>query len=133
MFHFKKGEKINVWIKKLDGVFSQYIRNKYAVNGFVNCFTCYRLFPVKDMDCGHYISRMYKSLRYSEKNAHPQCRYCNRYLFGAMDEYAVNLQKKYGENILNELNKEKRKIKQFTIPELNQMIEYYKNKLKELT
>jgi len=133
MFHFKKGEKINSCIKKLDVVFSQYIRNKYAVNGFVNCFTCYRLFLAKDMDCGHYISRMYKSLRYSEKNAHPQCRYCNRYLFGAMDEYAIHLQKEYGKDILNELNKKKREIKQFTVPELNKMIENYKEKLKELT
>jgi len=127
-----KKTKTSFWIRKLDRIFSQYIRLKDSKNGYVKCFTCGKLCQIKNIDCGHYISRRYKSIRYSEKNSNPQCRYCNRYLFGAMDIYALNLQKKYGENILKELNKEKNRIKQFTIQELQDLTVLYKDKIDKL-
>ena len=42
-----------------------------------------------------------------------------------MDVYVLYLQKKYGKDILEKLAKEKRKIKQFTIQELQGIIKKY--------
>ena len=42
-----------------------------------------------------------------------------------MDEYALALQRKYGQDILVRLNAEKNKIKQFTVQELQMLIKEY--------
>lgn len=97
-------------LKKIaDEVFSLYIRNLYAKDGQVKCFTCSKVAPIKEMDNGHYVSRTCMYLRYSEKNCHPQCRYCNRYKEGNKDEYTLQLVRKYGTEVLEELNRWKHK------------------------
>ena len=42
-----------------------------------------------------------------------------------MDEYALALKKRYGEGILEELNALKHQIKQFTVNELEELIQNY--------
>ena len=79
----------------------------------------------KELQNGHYISRSVKSLRFDERNCHPQCVGCNIFKHGAMDEYALALQRKYGDDILKELNKLKNQSKRFTSAELNEMIKRY--------
>ena len=112
--------------KKLDIVFSIWVRNRDADwRGDVVCITCSRTFPWKEVDAGHYISRRHPSTRWHEKNVHAQCKGCNRYRGGAPDEYALALQRKYGENILQELNREKNKDKKWKIQELRNMITKY--------
>ena len=112
--------------KKADKVFSEYIRQKYADdNGFVYCFTCGTRKHWKQMQNSHYVSRSFNSLRYSEENCHPACAACNIWKHGNLDEYALRLQEKYGAGILKKLAKEKRKIKQFTVEELQTLIKYY--------
>ena len=93
-------------LKKIaDEVFSLYIRTFYAMNGLVPCFTCDRLFPIKEIDAGHYVSRTCGTLRYEPRNVHPQCVHCNRFCEGKKDIYALRLINKYGSGILEELNK----------------------------
>jgi hypothetical protein len=95
-------------VKMADRAFSNYIRLKYAdENGMIECFTCGERRSIKEMDCGHYVSRQHKSLRWDERNAHPQCWACNRFNEGRKDEYALRLIKKYGPDILNQLQVEK--------------------------
>ena len=118
--------------KKLDKVFSEYIRRKYANSvGEVQCITCGILRHWKDsMDAGHYIPRNHMATRYSEKNVHPQCRGCNRFGGGRYDVYALKLQEIYGKDILQELNSLKISIvKNFPYEE---KIEYYKKELAKL-
>lgn len=91
-----------------DEVFSLYIRNRDSKNGYNKCFTCDKELPIKELDAGHYISRINSNLRYFEKNVHVQCRYCNRYKEGMKDEYALRLIDKYGVGILEELNRWKK-------------------------
>lgn len=116
---------------KLDNIFSRYIRWSYAdKDGMVKCFTCSKVLPIKEMDNGHFVGRACLSLRYSEKNCHPQCRYCNRYAEGMKDVYALRLIEKYGPDVLVELNREKYKIvKNYPYQE---QIDLYKAKLDEL-
>jgi len=128
----KKPKKLSTLFKKLDTIYSKYIRLKYSKDGYVKCFTCDNVKLISEMDCGHFVGRSHKSTRYLEKNTHPQCRYCNRYREGEKDVYALRLQEKYGQGILEELNKEKNKIKRFTPDELLNLIEVYKKKIAQL-
>lgn len=70
--------------------------------------------------------------RYDEQNCNVQCIGCNMFKNGNMDEYALYLIKKYGENILVELNKKKQTIRQIRIPEYQELIKLYDAKVKEL-
>ena len=74
---------------------------------------------------GHYVSRGFNSLRYSERNTAAQCVGCNIFRKGNLDEYALRLRQKYGSDILEQLAAEKKKIKQFTIRELEEIIKKY--------
>ena len=64
-------------VKKLDQVFSLYVRNKYAKNGFCECITCGRKYPIKQIQCGHFMSRKNYSTRWELENVAPQCFGCN--------------------------------------------------------
>jgi hypothetical protein len=64
---------------KLDGVFSQWIRRRHATSeGFSVCVSCHAVKPWKEMQCGHYVSRMYLATRWDDRNAHVQCASCKR-------------------------------------------------------
>ncbi len=84
------------------------------------------------MQCGHYVSRVYSNLRYYEPNLRPQCYGCNIMRHGAMDEYAVNLERETL-GILEELNRWKRRgATPFTWTQLNAIIEDFKSKVESL-
>jgi hypothetical protein len=128
-----KKQTVSSLKKKLDKVFSEWIRNKYAnSDGYVICCTCGVRKYWKEMQNSHYISRSHNSTRYLEKNCHPACVGCNIFKSGNIPEYTLFLQKKYGNDIIKELVKESRKIKQFTCKELQEKIEEYKTKTREL-
>lgn len=61
---------------------------------------------------GHYESRRHLATRYSEENCHCQCVGCNVFGKGNMTVYAINLEKQYGQGILQKLKKETRKTTQ---------------------
>lgn len=112
--------------KKLDKAFSLYIRQKYADEfGMVKCYTCPSKKHWKEMQCGHFVSRRYHSLRFDERNCRPQCPGCNLFNQGAADEFALALTREYGPQILEELNREKRAIKKWTRLELENLIQTF--------
>ena len=124
---------VNKLIKKLDRVFSEYIRRlALTPQGYIRCFTCGAFITFRQADCGHYVGRECMSTRFYERNVAVQCHSCNRYAEGRKDIFAINLQKKYGQGILEELNRKKNEIKQWTAGELEEKIEDYKQKLKKL-
>ena len=118
-------------IKELDKVYSKYVRNKYAKNGMVECYTCGVIKPIKEMDCGHYISRRVMSTRWFEKNTKPQCRACNRFQEGNKPKFALHLKAEYGSGILEELDQISRILVKPTNDKLMAMIDYYKRELKK--
>lgn len=121
----KKKKSISQLKKQLDAIFSQYIR----LRDKNICFTCYK----QGNQAGHYISRRYNSLRYNEQNVNLQCVSCNIFRHGAMDRYAIELERKYGVGILQKLEQYKNFLKSFTREELEEKIAEYKNKIKHLT
>lgn len=120
-------------IKKLDTVFSQYIRLKYADNnGMVKCYTCGRYHHWKEMDAGHYISRRHYGTRWEERNVRPQCTACNIYNQGSADSFCRNLIKEYGVEVLDLLAVKKNNIFKLNSFTLNLLITEYKEKLKQI-
>lgn len=116
-------------VKKLDVIFSQYIRNKYAnKRGMVKCFTCDREYPIKNIQNGHFMSRKHYSTRWHEDNCRPQCYGCNVMQGGQQYIFAMKL----GKELSDEMYQLSREIVKFSNYDLEQMIEYYQKELKKL-
>jgi len=116
-------------IKKLDIVFSKYIRLSNADSrGMCTCVTCGKqaYFEKDQIDAGHFMSRRYMSVRYDERNVHPQCRYCNRMLAGNIYKYSLFL----GSELANDLYLKSKETVKFSSQELEEMIDEYTTKLK---
>tara|TARA_R100001463_G_C3402633_1_gene208203 strand:- start:19 stop:423 length:405 start_codon:yes stop_codon:yes gene_type:complete len=116
-------------IKRLDKIFSIYIRLKYSdKKGFVNCYTCgVKKYWEKDyMQCGHFISRRHIILRWSEFNCRPQCYGCNVMAQGRQYQFSINLNKEYGYDVAQELLIESKKTKKYTNDELIDLENRYK-------
>jgi hypothetical protein len=123
----KKTKSTNALLKKeLWVYFSQFIRQRDK--GI--CISCGKEDFWRKMDAGHYIPKTAGlSLYFDERNVNCQCTYCNRWMHGNLSRYAIALRKKYGENILEELDKERIKIKKISNEEYVSLIEMYKLKL----
>lgn len=78
------------------------------------------------MQAGHYVSRTHMSLFLDEINVNCQCVGCNMFKHGNLDEYAIALKKKYGDDILEWLHGRKQEIKKYSIPELVELTAKYK-------
>ena len=113
-------------IKKLDIVFSQYIRLKEADHhGMVTCFTCGKH---GGMQAGHFMSRKHYSSRWLEDNVKVQCISCNLYQQGNQYLFSVRL----GKELSEELYLQSKTIVKFTSDELQSMIDDYSEKVKKL-
>ena len=83
--------------KALDRVFSEYIRLRDSdEHGYCRCITCGGIYHWKDCDCGHFISRGKKAVRFEETNSHSQCRKCNRFRSGMWLEYEAAVNETHG-------------------------------------
>jgi hypothetical protein len=129
----KKLPTLSALEKKLDRVFSEYIRRKDADHGgTVDCCTCGKLFYWKEVDAGHFVKRQHRSIRWDERNVHPQCTRCNHFMGGRQDDYAQFVIKKYGQTVFDELMLLKYQTVKYTRADLMDMIELYQEKLSKL-
>lgn len=113
--------------------FSEYIRLKDKT-----CATC----TSAASQAGHYNHNTDKgsnpnlggnALWYCEKNVHGQCSACNLYKSGNLAEYALFLEDRYGDGILQELYTLRRTPKKWTIEELLEIETKYKALVDNLT
>lgn len=125
----KKSKSLSKLVKELDAVFSQWIRQKYAKNGLVKCVTCNLVKPIKEMQNGHYVSRVHRATRWDEENCHPQCVGCNMFKEGNKAQYTEYLLDEIGEERLRKLIKRGQEVRKFSGAELQQLIDSYKWKL----
>jgi len=117
-------------VKKLDTVFSQYIRLSNAdISGYCICVTCNKKFFWKEIQAGHFMSRKHYSTRWDERNVKPQCVACNVYRAGEQYKYSLYL----GNNLSKKLLEESRELRKFTNIELEEMIADYSERVKKLT
>ena len=117
-------------VKKLDTVFSQWVRLSNADNNKnCICITCNKVFSVKEIQAGHFMSRKHYSTRWDERNVFPQCCGCNVFRYGEQYKYSLYL----GNKLSKKLLEESRKIVKFTNVELEEMIQKYSQRLKKFT
>ena len=119
-------------IKKLDSVFSKYIRRKDSINGIAKCISCGVERSWKELQCGHFMSRSHYSTRWNELNVGVQCISCNIFKNGQQYLFSRYLDKTYGEGTSNELFLKSQKLAKFTTNEIEELIKKYKNLLDQL-
>src|SRR3990167_2325586 len=95
--------------RKADTLFSKFIRKRDCGDKTGKCCSCGAIITFEVADASHFVSRQYLATRYNERNVHASCRKCNRFLEGRKEEYALFLVRKYGIEILEELNRDKHK------------------------
>jgi hypothetical protein len=115
-------------VKKLDAVFSQYIRLSNAdKNGYCTCVTCGKKYHWKQIQAGHFMSRKHYSTRWLEDNVKTQCFSCNVMQFGLQYKFSKYL----GNNLSEELYNKSKEVVKFTTDELQDKITYYSEQVKK--
>jgi hypothetical protein len=111
-------------IIKLDKVFSEYIRRRYAKNDIATCVTCDKKDHWKKLQAGHFMSRKHYATRWDEDNVEVQCRACNVFRYGEQYLFAKHLGTKKADMLLQK----SRETVKFSDFEIQDMIETYKHK-----
>lgn len=121
-------------IKKLDKVFSKYIRLRDAMNGgMTRCISCGQIKPFEKMDCGHFFSRRHMSTRFDEDNCNSECSWCNRFNAEHLIGYRKNLIRKIGLQRFGMLEVKAYSTKKWSCFELQELIKYYTILTKKLS
>lgn len=118
-----KKQKRSALVKKLDRVFSLYVRKRDK--GV--CITCGAKGEPKYMQAGHYVSRGHYATRWDERNVHCQCMRCNVFLSGNYPLYSEKMIEKYGLEIIRELNRLGQTIAKYSNQDLENLIQKYEN------
>ena len=112
-------------IKKLDKVFSLYIRQRYAKNEIAQCFTCGKKDHYKRLQCGHFQSRKYYSTRWDEINCQVQCAGCNVFKYGEQFVFGKNLDMEFGEGCSESLFYKAKQITKYSTNDIKELITKY--------
>lgn len=112
-------------------VFNEYIRKRDKGKPCISCG------KVRELQAGHFYSvKMYDGLRFDELNCHGECVGCNGFDDMHLLSYAENLKERIGESAFNVLKLRAWNYKangyKWTRSELEELIEKFKNKIKEL-
>ncbi len=92
---------------RADEWFSRYIRCKYAFwsNGewFCRCYTCGTHKKIAEIQNGHWRRRGFKTTRFHEHDARPQCVKCNYHRSGEPEIFERNLIQELGQEKVEEI------------------------------
>ena len=131
---WKKAEKEKLktksdYLKEAQVVFNLFIRTR---DKGLPCISCDSVMT-KKINASHYFNaNNHHFVRFNEDNVHSSCEYCNQFLSGNLIEYRPRLIKKLGIDRLNELHLIARKTANYSIPELINIKQIYKEKLRVL-
>ena len=115
------------YVKIAQQVFNKYIRER---DKGLKCVSCNKK-PLKE-NAGHFFNaNNHWNVRFDEYNVHLQCEHCNTFLSGNLINYRDNLIKKIGIEEYNKLVDRAKVTRKFTVDELKEIINIYKNKLKK--
>ena len=110
---------------------SKYVRQKYSSDGYVRCYTCDTVRKTEEMQAGHAIQGRGNSVLFEIDGIRPQCYSCNVPQRGRLDIYIPRLIDDIGRQRYDELLAMKGKPRKFTVDELKQMEDKYKEKINE--
>ena len=116
------------YLKLTQQVFNKYIRLRDKDE---LCISCQK--PPKKQNAGHYFSSGgHSNVRFNEDNVHLQCEYCNTFLSGNLLNYQIEIEKRIGAEKLIELQAKAHFVKKWSIDELKELMQKYKQKIKQL-
>jgi len=120
-------------LKSVDTWFSKYIRLRDSdKDGFIWCISCGNPKHWTKADCGHFVKRQHKALRFNEMNGNAQCRTCNWLLQGNDIEFANGLDRKYGAGTADKLRALQNSTLHLGKFELKVIADHYRMKFNEL-
>ena len=129
----KKRMSISQLTKKLDTVFSLYIRLENANSkGMVKCFTCDNEHHYKAIQNGHFQSRRFMSTRFDPFNCAPQCYACNVGMSGMQYEFGKRIDLKYGQGMADLIVQKSKGVYKFDPEEMLEMIEFFAERVDKL-
>tara|TARA_R110000803_G_scaffold200219_3_gene264473 strand:+ start:527 stop:916 length:390 start_codon:yes stop_codon:yes gene_type:complete len=114
-------------VKKLDSLFSQYIRKKNAVDEIASCFTCGKSDHWKRLQNGHFQSRRHYSTRWDEINCQVQCAGCNVFKYGEQYVFGNKLDQRFGSGTAERLHIKAKQIVKLSDSDLEDLIKRYKD------
>ena len=124
-----KKQSISKLKKRLDTLVSQYVRrSRIEQDGLVPCFTCGIRKPWKEIQNGHFMSRIHINTRFdiaANGNCQPQCYRCNINLSGNQWNYARKLNERFGKGTAEEIEARSKIVLKLSAIE-------YKEKIKEI-
>ena len=119
------------WLNIAQKVFNTYIRIRDKALPCISCGT-----NKQDIQyhAGHfYAVGGYSNLRFDEDNVHKQCgNYCNKNLHGNLIAYSEQLPLRIGIERFEALKSRRGQVVHYSIPEIKEMIQHYKIKIKKL-
>lgn len=117
------------YIQLLQVQFNAFIRARDKDAGCISCGNT----NADVYAAGHFYPTTYQYLRFNEDNVHKQCnKYCNMMKRGNLLEYRPRLIEKIGLERVLMLDNTRHCTLQLSIPEIQEKIIYYKNKIKVL-
>ena len=119
--------------KLLDEEFSKFNRMSLADrNGLCTCFTCGKVVHWKDIDNGHFRGRRHLATRYDIDNCRPQCKPCNQFKDGKLEQFEDNLRREIGSVRVDTVIANSHLTVKISEPEAQAMLQSLKQKNKEL-
>lgn len=117
------------WIQFLQKVFNTWIKLRDKNRPCISCLTTSNV----QYAAGHLWPTTYQFLRFHEDNVWKQCnKNCNLEKSGNVGEYRINLIKLIGEERVKWLDDNRHRRLELSIPEIQEKIKYYKQKIKQL-
>lgn len=112
---------------------SQIIRRSSAnLHGQAVCYTCGRVAPWQELDCGHAIPGRRNRVLLEEKILRVQCKRCNIFLSGNYSRFIPKLIREIGLEEYERIEEESRKAHKITYGQYLDSIESYKERLNAL-
>lgn len=119
-----------------DGEFSLLMRAYFASSdGIVRCCTCGVLMEWRGSGVahwGHYVDRRYMWTRWDVTNGGVQCEGCNCYGMGMAERMRKHLVGRYGEDEVERLEREKKKILRVSTFEIIELSQIFRAKRLEI-
>jgi hypothetical protein len=125
----EKIKTLSDYQKDLQFIFNKFIRLR-DIN--LKCISCEKPYD-GNFHASHYFSTgHFPHLRFNELNVHGSCVECNVHKHGNTAEYSINLPKRIGIENYNKLLNQRMTKHKYTRSELQDLINHYKEKIKEL-
>jgi NinG protein len=119
--------------KRAWALLSELVRRGNAKEGgYESCYTCGAVKQWTELHAGHGIGGRTGSVLFDEELIRPQCPGCNIFRHGQYGIFAAKLIKEHGMDWWEQKLASAKQIKKWTRPELEELIESYKERLARL-